>query len=382
MNFFTLTTSHKRIFGLDLLRFFAIFFVLYNHAGHFFPLRDKINIYSKAVYDGVGVFFVLSGFLIGSILIKQLLIKELNSKILINFWKQRWSRTLPNYFLFLFLTIFLDFLCNDGESKSIYKYYFVFLQNFNSNVFTFFGHSWSLSVEEWYYLLIPFFIFLFIKSKLIKPNVAFMIVCFLVIFTVNFIRISKYYSNETMTSDEYKNIEYAVTCRLDAIMYGMLGAYIKHYHENIWNKLKLPGIIIGVFGLTLYYFTPLKHDMQFKSLYSFTLTSITVLAFIPYLLSLRDNNTKVGRFITFVSLTSYSLYLVNSLLTVVISNLPIWDYVYNFVYNNINKQHSWGIIFSILYVFFWVGSFVISAFVYKYFEIPTTNYFRKKKFIQ
>ncbi|WP_333660718.1 acyltransferase [Chishuiella changwenlii] len=374
--------SQKRVFGLDLLRFFAIFFVLYNHAGHFFPLRDKINIYAKILYDGVGIFFVLSGFLIGSILIKQLLIKDLNSKILINFWKQRWSRTLPNYFLFLLLTIFLDFLFNDGGSKSIYKYYFVFLQNFNNNVFTFFDHSWSLSVEEWYYLLIPFFIFLFIKSKLMKPKVAFMIVCFLVIFIINFIRISKYYSNEIMTFDEYKNIEYAVTCRLDGIMYGMLGAYIKHYHENIWNKLKLPGIIIGVFGLILYYLTPLKYDLQFKSLYSFTLTSITVLAFIPYLSSLRDNNTKVGKFITFVSLTSYSLYLVNSLLTVVISNLPIWDDVYNFVYNNINKQHSWGIIFSILYVFFWVGSFVISAFVYKYFEIPTTNYFRKKKVIQ
>ena len=63
--------SHKRIFGLDFLRAFAIFSVLLSHSS--FLLNEQWQKWiGWFVFDGVSMFFVLSGFLIGGILIKTL----------------------------------------------------------------------------------------------------------------------------------------------------------------------------------------------------------------------------------------------------------------------------------------------------------------------
>src|SRR6185437_6603625 len=94
--------TNSRIYGLDLLRAYAILAVVASH-GQSFLQPD--NILRKAIgrlyTDGVSVFFVLSGFLIGSILLKTINEQEFNSKKLLHFWIRRWFRTLPTYFLFL-----------------------------------------------------------------------------------------------------------------------------------------------------------------------------------------------------------------------------------------------------------------------------------------
>ena len=57
-----------RIYGLDVIRAFAILAVVYSHSLVFLPesIRGIAGLFD---YDGVSVFFVLSGFLIGGILI-------------------------------------------------------------------------------------------------------------------------------------------------------------------------------------------------------------------------------------------------------------------------------------------------------------------------
>ena len=52
----------NRIYGLDILRALAIIFVVYGHAQKFAPEWLK-DVYTIPLYDGVAVFFVLSGFL-------------------------------------------------------------------------------------------------------------------------------------------------------------------------------------------------------------------------------------------------------------------------------------------------------------------------------
>ena len=107
-NFLTISFDSKRIFGLDIVRAAAIFFVLHIHAGNFVP-KQVAPFYNKFFYDGVGVFFVLSGFLIGGILIKQVEKYKFNFKSLLYFWVKRWSRTLPNYFLFLVILLMIEY---------------------------------------------------------------------------------------------------------------------------------------------------------------------------------------------------------------------------------------------------------------------------------
>ena len=81
----------KRIYGLDILRSIAILSVLGTHSGWLLP--DFINKYiQRFSLDGVSLFFVLSGFLIGHILLKKLNETDFNLHQLFNFWLRRWFR--------------------------------------------------------------------------------------------------------------------------------------------------------------------------------------------------------------------------------------------------------------------------------------------------
>ena len=83
--------NSSRIYGLDILRAMAILFVVIGHGQYLLP-RKFNTFHSIFVFDGVSIFFVLSGFLIGGILIKIIENKEANTSTLIDFWKRRWFR--------------------------------------------------------------------------------------------------------------------------------------------------------------------------------------------------------------------------------------------------------------------------------------------------
>ena len=120
--------NSERNFGLDFLRFYAIISVVYGHGSWLFkhiPILENSSLFF--FIDGVELFFVLSGFLIGGILLKKFANSNIN--IVFNFYKNRWFRTLPNYYLFLLINILLSFFLFEGVSGETSKYFF-FTQNF------------------------------------------------------------------------------------------------------------------------------------------------------------------------------------------------------------------------------------------------------------
>ena len=156
----------SRVFGLDLLRAAAImmvicshgFVVLYSHFG------DSLAILGHGGFYGVELFFVLSGFLIGQILIRNGSDLAQGGKVAF-FYVRRWFRTLPLFFLFLIVNIVFERLFRAhpvgfGEGLS----HGFFLRNFASFQMTFFPESWSLAIEEWFYLLFPAALWLGLKA--------------------------------------------------------------------------------------------------------------------------------------------------------------------------------------------------------------------------
>ncbi len=156
-------SSAQRVFGLDLMRAAAILIVVDAHA----TIALK-NYYAGAFWhhllpDGVELFFVLSGFLIGGILIRTYE-KEgrFDGRLLLNFWTRRWFRTLPNYYLvllglivFTLLRAWRSGLPHTLPPTGTLATYFVFGQNFARDVSPFFPETWSLAIEEWSYLTLP-----------------------------------------------------------------------------------------------------------------------------------------------------------------------------------------------------------------------------------
>src|ERR1700676_4641130 len=151
----TKKSTHHRIFGLDLLRSLAIILVLITHT---LPILDRNYAYYKLpVYTGfigVELFFILSGFLIGTILLKiHNRDGEFKFRGVKYFWIRRWFRTLPNYYLMYVVYAVLFFWVNHILVFSHIKYlsYLVFLQNtFSFHPHDFFLVAWSLSIEEWF----------------------------------------------------------------------------------------------------------------------------------------------------------------------------------------------------------------------------------------
>ncbi len=160
--FFNIELSENRIFGLDLLRFIAIFMVLLGHSLILAPEYIKPYVY-RFIFDGVAIFFVLSGFLIGGILIKILNKEKPSFKGLLDFWKRRWMRTIPAYFLVLiFLIIYTLIFLPNNLPDDWYRFFF-FTQNFLGHYRPgFFAEAWSLSIEEWFYLTVPLILFGFL----------------------------------------------------------------------------------------------------------------------------------------------------------------------------------------------------------------------------
>ena len=103
--------KQPRIPELDGLRGIAILLVVSVHYFYDPDARMPLGLhfvqnFFALGWTGVDLFFVLSGFLIGGILLKSLCDGRLNTMgDVFVFWKRRWFRTLPNYYLFLFLAL-------------------------------------------------------------------------------------------------------------------------------------------------------------------------------------------------------------------------------------------------------------------------------------
>ena len=364
MRFFSLNTGHSRIFGLDLLRAVAILFVVIGHSSILAPEHIK-PIIRLITLDGVAIFFVLSGFLIGGILIRQIEKSPPSIKGLLTFWSRRWLRTLPVYFFLLTFVIIYTFILKPQRVPEEWYRYYLFIQNFNYPLPTFFGESWSLSIEEWFYLIVP--VLLFVSVKLIKAPLKTIIgsVSLFVIFLVVSYRLYLFKTLELSTFTEINlHILRQVITRLDAIMFGVLAAYVSHYHPKIWNK---GNWMLFVGGFAVLYALKYYNDSnmsEYSVVYLPVIKSIIVVGMLPFLSRWKTAKiTSISKVITFISLISYSMYLTNR--TIVIDILIKFG-----LHNNLLNKHQITYAWQIDYFFYWAFTIVLSYFLYISIETP------------
>lgn len=175
-----LNDHNKRVAELDGLRGMAILAaVLYHYANNLIDAdASRFNLAIKSIthyfYTSIDMFFILSGFLLGGILLKN---KQSNS-FFKTFYMRRIYRIVPLYLLLLFIVVII---CNLGIGKGTEWWfndklplwiYFTFLQNIfmgihNSIGNVWLGPTWSLGVEEQFYLIISIMIYFSSKKNLL-----------------------------------------------------------------------------------------------------------------------------------------------------------------------------------------------------------------------
>lgn len=352
-----------RIFGLDLLRALAILFVVYDHGIELIKPIVNVKLYNIFVFDGVSMFFVLSGFLIGGILIKTAEKEEFTFEVLFNFWKRRWLRTVPNYFIVLTLLVIIKLLRHSNDSLEQFIPYILFSQNIYLPHPDFFPEAWSISIEEWFYISLPLFCFTIIKTKLlsVKHTILFVAI-FFSIFSIYFRmeRFDLYSPNNFELYDKFFRKQ--VFTRLDSIAFGVIGAYFRYYKINFFKRYKYLFFYIGVslFILPKIINVLSINNFYYEHVFSFSISSISVLFMLPFLYDLRTPTNKLSYlFITYISLISYSLYLIHL------------SFIQG-ILNQINFENNIILVFK--YFFYWVLSLSIAFVMYKYLEISILKF--------
>jgi peptidoglycan/LPS O-acetylase OafA/YrhL len=169
--------QRSRIASLDGLRAISIGLVLISHlvGTRFFFVPVRLGRIFELGELGVRVFFVISGFLI-----TQLLLKELGASgriKLSRFYFRRTFRIFPPYYVFIGVLIALNFFSviqlAQGDSIHALTYTSNYAPNRSWNV----GHTWSLSVEEQFYLLWPAVLILIGKRRALWAAAALIPLC-------------------------------------------------------------------------------------------------------------------------------------------------------------------------------------------------------------
>ena len=249
------TQPKPRLPGLDLLRAIAITLVFIFHCPTFNG-QPIINFFYQSGWVGVDLFFVLSGFLIADPLFSRLAQQKTFS--LKTFYIRRFMRTFPCYFVVLALYFLLPGFSERPIIAPLWQF-LTFTQNMDL-VVSGYSQSWSLCIEEQFYLLFPIII-LFFCAKRTRRQSAMLIGAILlagILLRAVFWFVFVEYAGENAIEQYFNKIYYLTFTHLDGLLLGVAVALIKNFYVATWEKLTAYGnwlLAAGLIGtfITLYF---------------------------------------------------------------------------------------------------------------------------------
>ena len=305
--------SSSRVFGLDLIRATAVLLVLAWHSGPLIP--SKTPFFGKIVsqlnfsgFAGVEMFFVLSGFLIGQILIRRFDDFQ-GRKTVFEFWARRWLRTLPAFYIYLAVHGVLAFFRSNLVPKEMLSAFF--LQNFAWRISDFFTLSWSLAIEEWFYLLFPLVAALLFVSGL-RGRKAVLVAAVSMGFASICARL--WFAHRFPSWNWRFDLRRVVVLRFDSLMVGALLAYVKLSFGETYTFLRKHTALTGLALILMCdSFATEADSTPFGKTFILFLCPLGIALMLPRIESYRSSSERFMVAIRSISLWSYSMYLINNL---------------------------------------------------------------------
>lgn len=314
----------NRNLGLDYLRALAITVVLCNHALFGFYIdAGKVSFQgltasiSAATVLSIEWLFVLSGYLVGTMMIRSFEKNDGWFKSSRDFWLRRWFRTFPNYFLFLGVNLVLIW---QGLAPGEFEFeYLIFSQNLAwvERVPHFFGESWSLALDEWFYFILPLMIG-FMGFQLKNNRDKFLLASLLLIVLPVVARAIQPVTTEFFAWDAA--IRRITIFHMDATGWGVLAACVNKWFPKWWHRhhpiVTLVGLLSMLSGVLLVIGLVHPHQLGtatyfLSHTFSITLMSAGTFLMLPWLTRLSIFNTRTTWVVEKMSLYSYSIYLVH-----------------------------------------------------------------------
>ena len=229
-------------YGLDVLRALAILLVLLYHyelpEGYFW---SEVYIHlQKNFRTGVHLFFVLSGFLISSHWFYDLKTDKPTKNCWKDFYIKRTFRIFPLYYLvLLFEALRASFLTK--TDYSLLSYLSLTQNIFGTHIFPV---SWSLCVEEHFYLFFPVISFFAIRKFKIKNFIPIILILAILSPLLRSFYLAELIGRKT-------TFIHNTIFQLDGLSIGVLLGYIKIYRNEVWSALEKHLKKIEILGILL-----------------------------------------------------------------------------------------------------------------------------------
>ena len=341
--FFDLELLDNRYPSLHGLRVLAVVSVIQFHVSWIFAGEHNMEIdqdwaaSSFAVFFGMDLFFVLSGFLIGSILLHSL--QTAGSQQLRRFYIRRIFRTFPSYYVVL-TVLALTTRLTPSQARHL-PYEAAYLTDFmplgSSETLMFWG--WSLALEEQFYLTVPL---LFVALHHLRSDWLRVGLLFFLWASALGVRMAIYYQHRPWADiDLYSALYFRPHTRYDTLVAGILlavvqrrwGSSIARWLEAPFHRALLAVPALGCFWLLLRPMTFTTYDPQFMHL--FTWGTVTTLMYFAVLLLLLNTDGPVQRLLSWpiyrsIATLGYGIYLVH---------MPICERLVQPIAEGLSRRH-------------------------------------------
>ena len=285
---------------IDGLRALAVLPVIFFHAG--------FKQFSGG-FVGVDIFFVISGYLIATIIISEMAEGKFS---IINFYERRARRILPALFFVMAICVPFAWLWLSPSDLKDFGQSLVAVSTFSSNIlfWTESGyfdtsaelkpllHTWSLAVEEQYYILFP--IFLLITWRL---GVKWILFLLSLIFMISLGM--AHWGAFNKPSPTF----FLLPTRVWELLVGVFASFYLKYNTYLKSHFFNQVLSILGFGMILYSIVVFDENTPFPSLYALVPTIGTVLLIVSAVPKTLIHNLLSFKPIVGIGLISYSAYL-------------------------------------------------------------------------
>jgi peptidoglycan/LPS O-acetylase OafA/YrhL len=245
----------RRLAGLDTLRALAVILVVLHHYTLFVTRDDATFGWVGAMgWAGVDLFFALSGYLIGRQIFAAL--ADPRGLSLGRFYARRLLRTLPNFYAVLALYFLLPGFRGDAPLAPLWRM-LTFTLNLKLPPGTAFSHSWSLCIEEQFYMVLPAAALaatLFARRwrgsmRLAWTALALLAVAGMLWRSALWRQVVP--NNPAAENHYFKFIYYGTLCRMDELLAGVAIALARQHHPRAWRWLTSQGNLAALLGVAV-----------------------------------------------------------------------------------------------------------------------------------